>query len=131
MDIFEITQTQGNSKLKEKTQTQEISLQKIKQKAQFSLFFFTEPLILCSKTFRYSSFRYSVNKKPRRRPFFRYYSEFRYLGFRYSSRYLYRLVLPELQNKKETDADLDGVFVENTLFNTDPLLWKANKMQLR
>ena len=41
------------------------------------------------KRFRYSSFRYSVNKKPRRRPFFRYYSEFRYSGFRYSSRYLY------------------------------------------
>ena len=41
------------------------------------------------KRFRYSRFRYSVNKKPRRRPFFRYYSEFRYLGFRYSSRYLY------------------------------------------
>ena len=56
-------------KLKEKTQTQEINFQKIKQKAQFSLFFFTEPLILCSKTFRYSSFRYSVNKKPRRRFF--------------------------------------------------------------
>ena len=41
------------------------------------------------KWFRYSSFRYSINKKLRRRPFFRYYSEFRYLGFRYSSRYLY------------------------------------------
>ena len=41
------------------------------------------------KRFRYSRFRYSVNKKPRRRPFFRYCSEFRYLGFRYSSRYLY------------------------------------------
>ena len=35
-------------------------------------------------------FRYLVNKKLRRRPFFRYYSEFRYLGFRYSSRYLYQ-----------------------------------------
>ena len=34
-------------------------------------------------------FRYSVNKNLRRRPFFRYSSEFRYLGFRYSSRYLY------------------------------------------
>ena len=34
-------------------------------------------------------FRYLVIKKLRRKPFFRYYSEFRYLGFRYSSRYLY------------------------------------------
>ena len=33
--------------------------------------------------------RYLVNKRPRRRPFFRYYSEFRYSGFRYSSRHLY------------------------------------------
>ena len=39
-------------------------------------------------------FRYLVIKKLRRKPFFRYYSEFwyyrefRYLGFRYSSRYL-------------------------------------------
>ena len=37
-------------------------------------------------------FRYSVNKILRRRPFFRYSSCFRYLGFRYSSRYLYLLI---------------------------------------
>ena len=47
----------------------------------------------CQKQFRYSGFRYLVNKKLRRRPFFRYSSEFRYLGFRYSSRYLYSLSL--------------------------------------
>ena len=34
-------------------------------------------------------FRYLVNKNLRRRPFFRNSSEFRYLGFRYSGRYLY------------------------------------------
>ena len=34
-------------------------------------------------------FRYLLNKKLRRSPFLRYSSEFRYLGFRYSSRYLY------------------------------------------
>ena len=34
-------------------------------------------------------FRYLLNKKLRRSPFFRCFSEFRYLGFRYSSRYLY------------------------------------------
>ena len=34
-------------------------------------------------------FRYLLNKKHRRSPFFRCSSEFRYLGFRYSSRYLY------------------------------------------
>ena len=42
-------------------------------------------------------FPYLVNKKLRRRPFFRYYSEFRYLGFRYSSRYLYLQTLTLLE----------------------------------
>ena len=37
-------------------------------------------------------FRYLVNKKLCRRPFSRYYSKFRYLGFRYSSWYLYSIL---------------------------------------
>ena len=35
-------------------------------------------------------FRNLVNKKLCRKPFFRYSSEFQYLGFRYSSRHLYK-----------------------------------------
>ena len=47
-------------------------------------------------------FRYLVNKKLRRRPFFWYSSEFRYLGFRYSSRYLYTTSLAAAKMEMRT-----------------------------
>ena len=68
------------------------------------------------KRFRYSCFRYLVNKKLRRSPFFRYCSEFRYLGFRYSSRHLYYFaIFLDVRRFYSWGGAADHCFIKSTL----------------